>query len=120
MNNIEEESKESMYERTNHGAVDESSSEQQIRESADYTVIMAENWNPSTSGTGSYGRQAGRQTKNLKFERFSKTCNSTPGAFSGVLNRFLALLRLYQCSYGQFLGRVLFQGCLFGRVFYRK
>ena len=47
-----------MYERTNHGAVDESSSEQQIRESDDYTVIMAENWNPSTSGTGSYGRPA--------------------------------------------------------------
>ena len=60
MDNIEEESKESMYERTNHGTVDESSSEQQIRESDDYTVIMAENWNPSTSGTGSYGRQAGR------------------------------------------------------------
>ena len=61
MNNIEEESKELMYERTNHGAVDESSSEQQIRESVDYTVIVAENWSPSTSGTGSYGRQAGRQ-----------------------------------------------------------
>ena len=60
VNNIEEESKESMYERTNHGAVDESSSEQQIHESDDYTVIMAENWNPSTSGNESYGRPAGR------------------------------------------------------------
>ena len=61
MSDIEEESKELMDERANHGAVKESSSEQQIHESADYTVVVAENWSPSTSGTGSYGRQAGRQ-----------------------------------------------------------
>ena len=50
-----------------HGTVDESSSEQQIRESADYTWIVRKNWSSSHSGTGSYGRplgrQAGRQTK---------------------------------------------------------
>ena len=39
----------------------ESSSEQQIRESDDCTVIFRKIWSPSTSGTGSYGRQAGRQ-----------------------------------------------------------
>ena len=59
MSNIEE-SKELMDERANHGAVKESSSEQQIRESADNTVILTEIWSPGTSGTGSYGRLAGR------------------------------------------------------------
>ena len=53
--------------RNEHGAVDESSSEQQIRESVDYTMIVRKNWSPSPSGTGSYGRQAGspagRETK---------------------------------------------------------
>ena len=44
-----------------HGAVDESSSEQQIRESADYIWIVRKNWTFSHSGTGSYGRQAGRR-----------------------------------------------------------
>ena len=44
-----------------HSAVGESSSEQQIRESTDYTCIVRKNWSPSHSGTRSYGRQAGRQ-----------------------------------------------------------
>ena len=47
-------------ERIDHGTVDESSSEQQIRESADYTLIVRKNWSPKPSATGSYGRQAGR------------------------------------------------------------
>ena len=34
-----------------HSAVGESSSEQQIRESADYTCIVRKNWSPSHSGT---------------------------------------------------------------------
>ena len=61
-----------------HGVVDESSSEQQICESADYTLIVRKNWSPKPSDTGSgrlvsgrvgswagrwAGRQAGRQTK---------------------------------------------------------
>ena len=53
-------------ERKDHGAVDKSS-EQQIRESADYTLIVRKNWSPRPSATGSYGRQAGseagRETK---------------------------------------------------------
>ena len=47
-------------ERRKHGAVDEPSSEQQIRESDDHTLIVRKNWRPTTSGTGSYGRLAGR------------------------------------------------------------
>ena len=42
-----------------HSTVGESSSEQQIRESADYACIVRKNWSPSHSGTWSYGRQAG-------------------------------------------------------------
>ena len=48
-----------------HSAVGKSSSEQQIRESADYTCIVRKNWSPSHSGTGSYSKQAVRQTKML-------------------------------------------------------
>ena len=46
-------------ERKDHGAVDESSSEQQIRESTDYTLIVRKNWSPRPSATRSYGRLAG-------------------------------------------------------------
>ena len=48
-------------ERKDHGAVDESSSEQQIHESADYTLIVRKNWSPRPSASRSYGRQAERQ-----------------------------------------------------------
>ena len=33
-------------ERKDHGALDESSSEQLVRESADYTLIVRKNWSP--------------------------------------------------------------------------
>ena len=46
-----------MDERKDHGAVDESSSEQQIRELADYTLIVRNNWSTRPSATGSHGRQ---------------------------------------------------------------
>ena len=45
-------------ERKDHGTVDESSSEQQVRELDDYTLIVRKNWSPRPSATGSYGRQA--------------------------------------------------------------
>ena len=61
MSNIEEETKGRKDEKMEHSAVGESSSEQRIRESADYTFIVRKNWSPSHSGTGSYGRQAGSQ-----------------------------------------------------------
>ena len=38
--------------------MDESSSEQQIRESDDYIWIVRKNWSSRPSATGSYGRQA--------------------------------------------------------------
>ena len=65
MNDIEEETKGRKDEKMEHGAVGESFSEQQIRESADYACIVRKNWSPSHSGTGSYGREAVRQTKML-------------------------------------------------------
>ena len=61
MSDIEEETKGRKDEKMEHSAVGESSSEQQICESADYTSLVRKNWSPSHSGTGSYGRQAGRQ-----------------------------------------------------------
>ena len=45
--------------------MDESSLEQQIRESANYTLIVRKNWSPRPSATGSYGRQAGRQADEI-------------------------------------------------------
>ena len=39
--------------------MDESSLEQQIRESVDYTLIARKNWSPRPSATGYYGRLAG-------------------------------------------------------------
>ena len=54
---FQEESQAIKDERKDHGAVEESSSEQQIRESADYTLIVRKNWSPRPSATGSYGRQ---------------------------------------------------------------
>ena len=60
MSDIEEETKGRKDEKMEHSAVGESSSEQQIRKSANYTCSMRKNWSPSYSGTRSYGRQAGR------------------------------------------------------------
>ena len=60
MSDIQEETKGRKDEKMEHSAVGKSSSEQQIHESADYTCIVRKNWSPSHSGTGSYGRQAGR------------------------------------------------------------
>ena len=61
MSYIEEETKGRKDEKMEHSTVGESSSEQQIRESADYTCNVRKNWSPSHSGTGSYDRQAGRE-----------------------------------------------------------
>ena len=51
---FQEESQAIRDERKDHGAVDESSSEQQIRVSADYTLIVRKYWSPRPSATGSY------------------------------------------------------------------
>ena len=55
---FQEESQAIRDKRKDHCAVDESSSEQQIRESDDYIWIVRKNWSPMHSATGSYGRQA--------------------------------------------------------------
>ena len=60
---IQEESQTVKDERKDHGALDESSSEQQICESADYTLIVRKNWSPRPSATRSYSRQAVHETK---------------------------------------------------------
>ena len=41
--------------------MDESCLEQQICESADYTLIVRKNWSPRPSATGSYRREGGRE-----------------------------------------------------------
>ena len=66
VSDTEEETKGRKDEKMEHSTIGKSSSEQQIRESADYTCIMRKNWCPSHSGTGSYGRQAVRQTMTFK------------------------------------------------------
>ena len=43
--------------------MDESSLEQQIRESTDYTLIVRKNWSPRPSATGFYRREGGNETK---------------------------------------------------------
>ena len=61
--------------RKDHGTVDESSSEQQICESADYTLIVRKNWSPRPNATGSYSNEAGHEMKlslKSKFLKFSR------------------------------------------------
>ena len=72
---FQEESQVIRDERKDHGALDESSSEQQVRESADYTLIVRKNWSSRPSATGSYRREGGNETKYvliLKVLRFQK------------------------------------------------
>ena len=48
-------------ERKDHGALDESSSEQQLCELADYTLIVTKNWSTRPRATGSYRRKGRRE-----------------------------------------------------------
>ena len=83
--------------------MDESSSEQQIRESADYTLIVRKNWSPRPSATGSYSRQAGslagRETKSSKHSKFLKFSNEQTWKHQACLNEdvtfLVALLALW-------------------------
>ena len=52
--------------------------------------------------SGSYGSQMKEKLVVLESD------NSTPNVSSGFLNRFLALVRLYEYIYGQFFVIVLF------------
>ena len=60
---FQEESQAKRDVRKDYGALDESSSEQQVRESADYTLIVRKNWSPRPSAIGSYRREGGSETK---------------------------------------------------------
>ena len=96
--------------------MDECSLEQQDRESDDYTWIVR-NWSPSHSGTGSYDRQAGRQMKKCCKSKKFFFCLLNFNAYLGIVNRFLALIKLYQYMYGQFFLQILLQGYLSRCVF---
>ena len=90
-------------EREYHGAVDEYSSEQQIRESANYTLSVRKNWSPRPSATGSYGRQAGRETKSSSRSRFLKFPSEQTWKHQACLNEditfLVALLALWYVFY---------------------
>ena len=58
---FQEESQAIRDERKDHGALDESSLEQQVCESANYTLIVRKNWSPRPSATGSYRREGVRR-----------------------------------------------------------
>ena len=60
---FQEESQAKRDERKDHGAVGESSLEQQVRESDDYTLIVRKNWSPRPSAIGSYRMVGGSETK---------------------------------------------------------
>ena len=49
------------HERNHHNTVDKSFSEQQIHIVDANYILCEKNWTRTRSGTGSYGRQAGRQ-----------------------------------------------------------
>ena len=75
------------HERNHHGVVDKSFSEQQIR-IVDVNYILCEkNWTRTHSGTGSYGRQAGRQVADkiqVNLEIFKNHCTSKYSTFCFV------------------------------------
>ena len=68
--------KKAKNESKDHGAVDESSAEQQVYVSASVTFVVRKNWSPRPSATGSYSRQAsslaGREMKSSKDSKFLK------------------------------------------------
>ena len=90
---FQEESQTIRDERKDHGAVDESSSEQQIRESANYTLIVRKNWSPRPSATGCYGRQAGRQN-HLSARFFKNSLESKLEALGLFERRYSVLSRI--------------------------
>ena len=78
-----------MKDEENHqGAVDKSFSEQRIRIVDANYILCEKNWTCTRSGTGSYGRQAGRWQVadeiqvNLKI--FNKHCTSKDSTFRFV------------------------------------
>ena len=58
---FQEESQAIRDERKDHDVLNEFSSEQQVRESADYTLIVRKNCSPRLCATRSYRREEGRK-----------------------------------------------------------
>ena len=76
-----------MKDEENHqGAVDKSFSEQRIRIVDANYILCEKNWTRTRSGTGSYGRQAGRQADEIQvnLEFFNNHCTSKDSTFCFV------------------------------------
>ena len=77
-----------MKDEENHqGAVDKSFSEQRIRIVDANYILCEKNWTGTRSGTGSYGRQAGRQVADeiqVNLEIFNNHCTSKDSTFCFV------------------------------------
>ena len=64
-----------------HGAVDESSSKQQFRTLDTITFVVRKIWSHTPSASGSYGRQAGRQSDEIVIDFEIIAIYSVPNAF---------------------------------------
>ena len=77
-----------MKDEGNHqGAVDKSFSEQRIRIVDANYILCDKNWTRTHSGTGSYGRQAGRQVADeiqVNLEILNNHCTSKDSTFCFV------------------------------------
>ena len=77
-----------MKDEGNHqGAVDKSFSEQRIRIVDANYILCEKNWTHTRSGTGSYGRQAGRQVADeiqANLEIFNNHCTWKDSTFCFV------------------------------------
>ena len=78
-----------MKDEENHqGAVDKSFSEQRIRIVDANYILCEKNWTRTRSGTGSYGRQAGRwqvaDEIQVNLEIFNNHCTSKDSTFCFV------------------------------------
>ena len=78
-----------MKDEENHqGAVDKSFSEQRIRIVDANYILCEKNWTRTRSGTGSYGRQAGRwqvaDEIQVNLEIFNNHCTSKDSTFRFV------------------------------------
>ena len=77
-------------ERNHHGAVDKYFSEQRICIVDDNYILCEKDWTCTHSGTGSYGRQAGRQVADeiqVNLEFFKNHCTSKDLTFCFVLTK---------------------------------
>ena len=84
-------------EKNHHGALDKPSSEQQFRKSDVITFVVWKIWSHTPSATGSYGRQAGRQTKYRQISIFLKFVLEWNISTLLGLTKVIDLLQQYKC-----------------------